>query len=234
MDLCIQLFASLRERAGVARLELRDLPTELDLSGLKRELERRHPELGDLGHVRGVLGASYVKDDVRLEPGMLVSLLPPVSGGSAGADEVLSAGLFELRAEALDAAAAGRLVSHPSCGAVCTFVGATREHSRGRQVVRLEYEAFEAMTGPEMARIFARCRAELSSDDQARALRMLCWHRVGSVGVGEPSVVIAVASPHRALAFEACRFLIDELKLSLPIWKKEIYSDGEHWVGERS
>lgn len=117
---------------------------------------------------------------------------------------------------------------------MCTFTGTTREHNRGKRVVRLEYEAFEAMTGPEMARIFERCRRELDADAASRALRMLCQHRVGVVEVGEPSVVIAVASPHRDLAFRACRFLIDELKASLPVWKKEIYPDGEHWIGERS
>ena len=90
------------------------------------------------------------------------------------------------------------------------------------------------MTGPEMARIFERCRSELAADDAARALRMLCQHRVGVVEVGEPSVVIAVASPHRDQAFRACRFLIDELKASLPVWKKEFYEGGAHWIGERS
>ena len=65
-------------------------------------------------------------------------------------------------------------------------------------------------------------------------LRMLCQHRTGDVAVGEASVVVAVASPHRDPAFRACRFLIDELKASLPVWKKEFYSDGEHWIGDRS
>ena len=99
--------------------------------------------------------------------------------------------------------------------------------------MRLEYEAFEEMTAPEMARIFARCRAKVATAPD-RELRMLCQHRVGAVEVGEPSVVIAVASPHRDGAFEACRFLIDELKRSMPIWKKEVYADGQQWVGDRS
>ena len=110
------------------------------------------------------------------------------------------------------------------------FTGSTREENRGKRVVRLEYEAFEKMTGPEMQRIFERCRAE----QQGARLRMLVAHRVGVVEVGEPSVVIAVASPHRAQAFAAARFLIDELKRTLPVWKKEIYADGEHWIGDRS
>lgn len=234
MRLTVQLFAALRERAGVARLELHDLPDALDVAALKLELERRRPQLGALQHVRGVLGTSYVRDDTALHDGDVVSLLPPVSGGAHADDANYARGVFELSAAALDAAGAAQRVLAPSCGAVCSFVGTTREHSRGQRVLRLEYEAFEAMTGPEMARIFARCRVTLEADDDARALRMLCQHRTGVVGVGEPSVVIAVASPHRDLAFRACRFLIDELKASLPIWKKEVYANGEHWVGERS
>lgn len=139
-------------------------------------------------------------------------------------------GVFELAREPLATAELERRVQHPACGACVTFTGTTREENRGKRVVRLEYEAFERMTGPEMARIFERCRAEQPDT----RLRMLVVHRVGIVGVGEPSVVIAVASPHRAPAFAACRFLIDELKLTLPVWKKEIYADGAHWIGDRS
>ena len=139
-------------------------------------------------------------------------------------------GVFELVREPLEPAALQSRVLHPSCGACVLFTGTTREQNRGQHVVRLEYEAFERMTGPEMARIFERCRAE----QPQVPLRMLVAHRVGVVEVGEPSVVIAVASPHRAQAFVAARFLIDELKRTLPVWKKEIYADGEHWIGERS
>ena len=90
------------------------------------------------------------------------------------------------------------------------------------------------MAGPEMARIFAECRAEVARDDPERALRMLCVHRTGTVGVGEPSVFVGVASPHRDAAFAAARRLIDRLKERLPVWKKEVYADGHHWVGDRS
>jgi molybdopterin synthase catalytic subunit len=230
----VQFFASLRERAGRAQLALDGLTGPLDVGALKRELARRHPELGALDHVRGVLGTQYVKDDVELRDGQTVALLPPVSGGAPDGDAELARGKFELCASMLDPGAASSRVTHPSCGAIATFIGTTRDEHRGQRVLRLEYEAFEAMTGPEMARIFERCRVELGADDGARALRMLVQHRVGTVGVGEPSVVIAVASPHREPALRACRFLIDELKASLPIWKKEFTADGGHWVGERS
>lgn len=215
-------------------MQLEDLPEALDVRGLKRELERRCPELGSLAHVRGVVGTSYVTEECVLLDGQTVALLPPVSGGAADGDDALARGVFELCPDAIEVALAHARVAHPACGAICTFTGTTRDQHRGRRVLRLEYEAFEAMTAPEMARIFARCRSELAADEGARALRMLVQHRVGTVAVGEPSVVIAVASPHRDLALGAARFLIDELKLSLPIWKKEIYPDGEHWIGDRS
>jgi len=231
--LTVRLFASLRERAGRSELELAGLPAGLDVAGLKRELERLHPELGDLAAVRGVLGTRYVGEDARLEDGAEVALLPPVSGGSGGDDD-LERGAFELSPEPLDPALCRRRVAHPSCGAIVVFIGTTRDTNRERQVARLEYEAFEEMAGPEMARIFARCRADFAGEGDDRRLRMLCRHRTGTVEVGEPSVVIAVASPHRALAFRAAQFLIDELKASLPVWKKEVYAEGEHWIGDRS
>ena len=148
--------------------------------------------------------------------------------------EALARGVFELCAGPLSPAAAHARVADPGCGAIAAFTGTTRDRHRGRDVVRLDYEAFEAMTGPQMGRIFAACRDAVGAGDGERRVRMLCQHRVGSVAVGEPSVVIAVASPHRDLAFAACRFLIDELKRTLPIWKKEVYADGEHWIGDRS
>jgi molybdopterin synthase catalytic subunit len=231
MKLAVRLFAALAERAGAREIVIDDLPDTITLGALKREIERRRPEIGSLAHVAGVVGTDYARDDRVL--GMLdeVSLLPPVSGGASNDDEALALGVFELSSAPLEPEACRSRVAHPSCGAIATFTGITREHNRGMRVVELDYEAFDAMTGPEMARIFARCRATLAPD---AAVRMICVHRVGRVAVGEPSVAIAVASPHRDAAFQACRFLIDELKKTLPIWKKELYEGGHHWIGDRS
>jgi molybdopterin synthase catalytic subunit/molybdopterin converting factor small subunit len=243
MRLSVHLHAVLRERAGTSTLSLDQLPAGLDVAGLKAELERRRPDLGPLGHVRGVLGNRYVVDSTVLDEGAEVHLLPPVSGGLPGEDEALAQGVFELSAEPLDPGACLARVAHPSCGAAVVFTGSTRDRNRGQEVVRLDYEAFAAMAGPEMERIFADCRAACGDlgpgqgsepAPQGRALRMLCVHRTGTVGLMEPSVVVAVASPHRDAAFRACRFLIDELKARLPVWKKEHYSHGEHWIGDRS
>jgi len=244
VQLTVLFFAGLRERAGTDEVHLAELPEALSVGELKAELASRHPELGDLSFVAGVVGTDYVPDGHQLSDGDRVALLPPVSGGQAPGDSEdhrLLAGLFELSSEPLDAGALSQRVQHPACGAVVTFTGVTREHNRERDVVELDYEAFDAMTGPEMQRIFAACRAELAEQSlpgvqtkDLEPLRMLCVHRTGRVAVGEPSVVISVASPHREAAFHAARFLIDTLKERLPVWKKEVYRDGEHWIGERS
>ena len=237
MKLRVRLFAALRERAGRGELEIEGLPDALDLAMLKSAIAARHPELGDLAHVAAVVDERYAPETTRIRSTSRVALLPPVSGGSPDA---LERGCFELSAAPLDVAGAQARVSHPSCGAVVVFTGTTRATNRERDVVRLDYEAFAEMAAAEMARIFAECRAQFSKEPAPAgpgvlpALRMLCVHRVGTVGVGEPSVVIAVASPHRDEAFRAARFLIDELKARLPVWKKEVYADGHHWIGDRS
>jgi molybdopterin synthase catalytic subunit/molybdopterin converting factor small subunit len=233
MRIRIELFASLREAAGTGELELDGLAEGATLGDARRELARQRPELGALAHARGVLEREYVDDRTPLVDGARVAFLPPVSGGAHD----YTAGVFELSAGPIDTAACQARVAHPGAGAVLLFTGTTRDTHRGERVLRLEYEAFEDMAGPEMARIFARCRERFGDPDGSapeRALRMLCVHRTGTVAVGEVSVAIAVASPHRASAFDACRFLIDELKASLPVWKKEFLESGAHWVGDRS
>jgi len=196
-------------------------------------LSERVPSLGDLSAVAGVIGTEYARDERVIAAGDEVALLPPVSGGAPSDDEQLEQGVFEISSEPLDVAALGARVGHASCGANVVFTGTTRETNRGETVERLDYEAFHEMAGPEMERIFAACRERLGAAAPG-PVRMLCVHRVGTVGVGEPSVVIAVASPHRAQAFEAARFLIDTLKERLPVWKKEVYEGGHHWIGDRS
>jgi len=241
MRVTVRLFAGLRERAGRDSLDLPSLPESLDVAGLKRELARLHPELGTLEDVRGVLGTRYVEDDATLAEGDELVLIPPVSGGAPTEEERLEAGAFEIHAEDLDVEGARRRVGHPSCGAVVVFTGTTRDRNRERAVEKLDYEAFHDMAGAEMERIFAECRGRFGPPSAGageapdeRLLRMLVLHRTGLVAVGEPSVVIAVASPHRDAAFGAARFLIDELKARVPLWKKEHYADGHHWIGERS
>ena len=175
-------------------------------------------DLGD--EPQGLLFAvnrAYAGRDDGLADGDEVAVIPPVSGGA-----------FLLSEEPLVLDHAVREVSSDAAGAIATFVGTTRSHSRGREVVRLEYEAYEGMAEAEMERI----ASELG--ERYQLLGVAIHHRVGVVEVGEPSVVIAVSSAHRADALAACRDAIDTLKVTVPLWKKEVYVGGEEWVGSEA
>ncbi len=116
------------------------------------------------------------------------------------------------------------LGTSPQDGAACLFVGVVRNEHEGRRVERLEYEAYEEMALPLMKEIAAEAKRRFSVTE----VRLV--HRVGRLEIGEASVAVAVASPHRAEAFDACRFAIDTLKAKVPIWKKEHYADGTAWL----
>ena len=112
----------------------------------------------------------------------------------------------------------------PQDGAACVFIGVVRNEHEGRRVERLEYEAYEEMALPLMKEIAAEAKRRFSVTE----VRLV--HRVGRLEIGEASVAVAVTSPHRAEAFDACRFAIDTLKAKVPIWKKEHYADGTAWL----
>jgi len=133
--------------------------------------------------------------------------------------------MFEIRSRRLDVARVVAAVRDPAAGAVVVFTGTTRRTNAGRRVVRLEYEAHEAMALREMRRLAAEAKGRW------RLRKVAMVHRVGLVPVGEPSVVIAVSAGHREEAFAAGRWLIDRLKEIVPIWKKERYRDGAVWIG---
>jgi len=116
-------------------------------------------------------------------------------------------------------------VRRSSSGAIATFLGVVREQTRGRQVRYLEYEAYREMAIPKMREIADEIRRKWEVDEIAMV------HRIGHLQVGEASVAIAVASPHRHQALAACAYAIDRLKETVPIWKKEVWTDGEEWVG---
>jgi molybdopterin synthase catalytic subunit len=133
--------------------------------------------------------------------------------------------MYRIAAEPIDVAAIAAAVEDPAAGAVVTFVGTTRDHNEGRRVIRLEYEAYEQMAVAELRKLGEAAAARWPIE------KVAIVHRIGIVPVGEASVVIAVSSPHRSDAFEACRFLIDRLKEVVPIWKKEHFEGGEVWIG---
>ncbi len=138
----------------------------------------------------------------------------------------LSANVITLTRSAIDIPALLRPTA--ADGSVCTFVGVVRDHNAGKAVLHLEYEAFEEMALPLMEEIAAEARRRWP----ITALAMV--HRLGRLAIGEASVAVAVTSPHRGDAFAACRYAIDTLKATVPIWKKEFYADGSVWLdGER-
>ena len=115
-------------------------------------------------------------------------------------------------------------VSLPNCGGINVFIGTVRDHTKGREVTRLEFEAYAPMAISEMRKL-----AEIACE-RWNVQRIAVHHRTGVLDIGEIPVIIAVACPHRKAAFEACQFVIDTLKQTVPIWKKEVYADGEIWV----
>jgi len=132
--------------------------------------------------------------------------------------------MVRLTDEPIDVRAVEAAVAHAGAGAICTFQGVVRDHNLGRAVDHLEYEAFPEMALGAMERI---------ADEVASrwpGARAAIVHRTGRLAIGEASVVIAVSTPHRAEAFEACRYAIDTLKTTVPVWKKEVWSDGEAWI----
>jgi len=136
--------------------------------------------------------------------------------------------MFRVTPEPLRVDEAVAWVTDPSAGAIVTFIGTTRNHNEGRAVIALDYEAYDEMAEKELARIGQDAR------ERWKIHRMAIVHRIGRVPITEPSVVIAVSAAHRQDAFEACRFGIEEIKRSVPIWKKEIFEGGEVWIGTQS
>jgi molybdopterin synthase catalytic subunit len=208
----VKLFAALREQRGAreVELELQDGARVEDVWGALG--------LGDepTGLVYAV-NRAYAARDVTLAEGDEVALIPPVSGGA-----------FLLSEEPLSLERAVAEVASDEAGAIATFVGTTRARSRGRDVVRLEYEAYEGMAETEMERI------ALSLKERHELLHVAIHHRVGVVEIGETSVVIAISAPHRGAALDACKEAIDTLKQTVPLWKKELYVGGEAWIGHGS
>lgn len=131
---------------------------------------------------------------------------------------------INISTHALDIAGCIDWVRSPGCGGIDVFIGTVRNSTRGKEVLRLEFEAYESMALKELRKI---AEAVL---ERWPVERILIHHRTGVLTVGEVPVVIAVAAAHRAAAFEACRFAIDTLKQTVPIWKKEVFADGESWV----
>jgi len=193
------------------------LPAGSRISDLKTALVERHPRLTAIWPRLAVaVDGELTTADAVLADGCEVALLPPVSGGSSDA----RAALVDLVDGPIDVAAVERSVAGPGCGAVVLFLGTVRNHHAGRAVERLTYSAYRPMALAGLRRI----AGELEG---AGSCRVGLVHRLGEVAVGEPSVVIAVASAHRQAAYEASRDALERLKREVPIWKREHYAGGD-------
>ena len=165
----------------------------------------------------------YAGPATRLRPGDEVALLPPVSGG-VDADAARRSQHAAIVRERIETASILEGIKRPEDGAAVVFEGIVRNHTRGRRTLYLDYEAYEEMALKQMEELAARALAEYKIRDVAIV------HRLGRLEIGETSVLIVVASAHRAAAFDACRWLIDTLKRTVPIWKKEHFEDGAVWA----
>ncbi len=195
----------------------------------------RHPALRRFGgSLLFAINQEYIQGDRwdrEVKDGDELAVFPPVSGGSqetrgktVGANKDASRDFFELTTAPIDVGLVARRVVLPECGATVTLDGYAREWTRGRQTQYLVYEAYQPMALRELERLGreAHQRFEIAY--------LGIVHRTGRLEIGETSVVIAVGAPHRGAAFAACEWAIRELKRTVPIWKKEVFADGEIWV----
>ena len=222
----VKLFGAVREAAGEKDRSV-DLPEGSCVADLRDVLARDIQVLAALGP-RLAVSVNYeqVDFDTRLNEGDEVAFLPPVSGGSGGSAGTRDSGSCSLSEAPLDVGSVVSQVTGPGIGGIVTFLGTVRDRARGRSIQRLEYEAYPEMAEREMQKI---------ADDAGRrwpGARVAIAHRAGNLEIGEIAVVVVAAAPHRAEAFAACRFAIDTLKQTVPIWKKEFASDGEYWVDD--
>jgi molybdopterin synthase catalytic subunit len=224
MRVAVLLFGALREALGAKELSV-ELPERASVAELRALLLESQPAFAGFGaRLRVAVNRRFAADAAALADGDEVAFLPPVSGGSGAGDR--AGARCTLSERPLDAAAVSARVAGPDAGGLVTFAGVVRDHSRGRSIRHLEYEAYPPMALAEMERICEEAARRW------RGARVAIAHRTGHLEIGELAVVVAAAAPHRAEAFEACRFAIDALKQSVPIWKKEVASDGEHWVDD--
>jgi MoaE-MoaD fusion protein len=241
MEIRVLFFGMLKDLAGRASDSL-NLPENATLGDVLSHYEQAIPRLKDLmSSLAMSVNQEYAGRDARLQPGDEVGFLPPVSGGSPDAADGTAAPSTSRRGgsqaagsrqykhaaivrEAINAASLREGIKRPEDGATAVFEGIVRNHTRGRRTLYLDYEAYEDMALKQMEKLAGRVLSEFKIRDVALV------HRLGRLEIGETSVLIVVASAHRAAAFDACRWLIDTLKRTVPIWKKEYFEDGAVWA----
>jgi len=223
MQVRVLFFGVLKDLAGKASDSI-SLPENATLGDVLSHYEEVIPRLTETASSLAMsVNQEYAGPATRLRPGDEVALLPPVSGG-VDADAARRSQHAAIIRERIETVSLLEGIKRPEDGAAVVFEGIVRNHTRGRRTLYLDYEAYEEMALKQMEELAARALAEFKIRDVAIV------HRLGRLEIGETSVLIAVASAHRAAAFEACRWLIDTLKRTVPIWKKEHFEDGAVWA----
>ena len=237
MRVHVKFFAIFREMVGI-QTEWKEIAEGTTVEQLWQEYAARSPRLGVL-HIRAAYAVNrrLVQPDHVLRDGDEVGFLPPVSGGAQQGKskkakvksknakrQVKNVKDAIIMRRRLDSDALVRRVAFPGAGAIVTFTGVVRDNARGRAVEYLEYEAYPAMAEQSLCDIIAEIRERWGD------VRVAMAHRIGKLKVGEASLVIAVAAPHRPEAYAASRYAIERIKAILPVWKKEFAAGGEYWV----
>ncbi|MBX3011733.1 MAG: molybdopterin converting factor subunit 1 [Caldilineaceae bacterium] len=226
MQVKVLLFATLRQLAGWKEQAI-ELPNDATLGDLLAYLTAAQPQLNLVQRtIYAAVNEEYAKKERPLQEKDVVAIFPPVSGGA----EKVAPKRFVITEEPLSLDDVAARVNRPDCGAITTFAGTVRGETTTTDGVRgtdfLNYEAYTEMAERMMAQIGDEILAQWP---KVQAVSIL--HRIGRIEVGEPSVVIAVATPHRGDGcFEACRYAIERLKAIVPIWKQENWSDGQVWI----
>ena len=225
----VLFFGAARDAAGAEEMDI-ELKTPATAATAREEILAAYPELQRFGKsLLFAVNQEYAEALRSIDDGDELAIFPPVSGGSdAGTAGILPASsspdFFELTTDPIDVGTVARRVVLPQCGATVTLDGYAREWTKGRRTLFLVYEAYPPMALSEMKKLGAQAHEKFD------LAYIGIVHRTGRLEIGETSVVISVGAPHRRAAFEACEWAIRELKRTVPIWKKEVFEDGEIWV----
>jgi molybdopterin synthase catalytic subunit len=218
MRIRVRYFAGFREMVGQGEESL-IVPDESRIIEIRNLLLTRYPQLqAVMERALCAVNHRYVQVDTVLQENDELVFIPPTGGG------VPREPVIQLTCEPLDRNVLIDAVSSPDCGGIVIFEGVVRDHARGKQVRYLEYEIYDEMAREQIQAIIHEAQQRWGVE------RIALAHRTGRLEIGEASVIIVVASPHRAEAFDACRYIIDTLKATVTIWKKEVAITGEEWV----
>ena len=236
IHLRVLFFGAARDLVGSDEIDLK-LNSNSNASSAREQLLAKYPALERFGKsLLLAVNQEYARPDQEISDGDELAVFPPVSGGAGepsatetqrhgeDQDKEQTKDFFELTTAAIDVGAIARRVVLPECGATVTLDGYAREWTKGRRTLYLVYEAYAPMALSEMKRLGKQAHEKFEIEHIGMV------HRTGRLEIGDTSVVIAVSAPHRRAAFEACEWAIRELKRTVPIWKKEVFEDGEVWV----